>query len=228
MPKIICPGCSVSFKSNQRWSNHLAQTNNEPCRAVRRQQGQYLPGAAPDASSPTHSQTFAGDFFGNDYIEQDFPWGNDPEAPVDHDDDSDEPESEDSPGWEPTPRPFAASVTDSSDSDDEMEEEYGRLLTREERQNAEKTQQSAPVIDLYPSARAGEIISDAESDAGYGKYEGSLASASVDNPYAPFSSKLDWEFARWAKLRGAGSTAVTELMGIEGVHFRSFIRCNDN
>ena len=42
-------------------------------------------------------------------------------------------------------------------------------------------------------------------------------SASATNPYAPFLSKLDWEVARWAKLRGPGSTAVTELTGIEGV-----------
>ena len=42
-------------------------------------------------------------------------------------------------------------------------------------------------------------------------------SASATNPYAPFLSKLDWEVARWAKLRGPGSTAVTKLTGIEGV-----------
>ncbi|KAJ7864581.1 hypothetical protein B0H14DRAFT_3084418 [Mycena olivaceomarginata] len=35
--------------------------------------------------------------------------------------------------------------------------------------------------------------------------------------YAPFNSKLDWEVARWAKLRGAGSTAFTELLKINGV-----------
>ena len=37
------------------------------------------------------------------------------------------------------------------------------------------------------------------------------------NPFAPFLSKLDWEVARWAKLRGPGSTAFSELMAIEGV-----------
>jgi hypothetical protein len=37
------------------------------------------------------------------------------------------------------------------------------------------------------------------------------------NPFAPFLSKLDWEVARWAKLRGPGSTAFSELMGIESV-----------
>jgi hypothetical protein len=38
-----------------------------------------------------------------------------------------------------------------------------------------------------------------------------------DNPYRPFSSKIEWEIARWAKTRGPSSTAFTELMNIEGV-----------
>jgi hypothetical protein len=39
----------------------------------------------------------------------------------------------------------------------------------------------------------------------------------TNNPFAPFSSKIEWEIARWAKLRGPGSTAFSELMSIEGV-----------
>ena len=37
------------------------------------------------------------------------------------------------------------------------------------------------------------------------------------NPYAPFASQLDWDIAKWAKLRGPGSTAFGELMSIPGV-----------
>ncbi|EIM87895.1 uncharacterized protein STEHIDRAFT_22047, partial [Stereum hirsutum FP-91666 SS1] len=39
-----------------------------------------------------------------------------------------------------------------------------------------------------------------------------------NNLYAPYKSKLDWEFANWAKSQGCGSTAVTELLSMEGVH----------
>lgn len=39
----------------------------------------------------------------------------------------------------------------------------------------------------------------------------------ADNPYAPFCSKMEWDIARWSKLRGPSSTALTELMAIEGV-----------
>ncbi|KAJ7315767.1 hypothetical protein DFH08DRAFT_820345 [Mycena albidolilacea] len=33
----------------------------------------------------------------------------------------------------------------------------------------------------------------------------------------PFTSKMDWEIVRWAKLRGSGSTAFNALLAIEGV-----------
>ncbi|KAI1782343.1 hypothetical protein LXA43DRAFT_1145230 [Ganoderma leucocontextum] len=39
----------------------------------------------------------------------------------------------------------------------------------------------------------------------------------ADNPYAPFNSRLDWEIARWGKLRGSSSTSLTELLQIQGV-----------
>lgn len=37
------------------------------------------------------------------------------------------------------------------------------------------------------------------------------------NPWAPFHSKLDWEMAKWAKLRGPGSTSFSDLLAIDGV-----------
>ncbi|KAM6491529.1 hypothetical protein JOM56_012921, partial [Amanita muscaria] len=35
--------------------------------------------------------------------------------------------------------------------------------------------------------------------------------------FAPFKSQLDWEVAKWAKLRGPSSTALTEFLAIEGL-----------
>jgi hypothetical protein len=45
---------------------------------------------------------------------------------------------------------------------------------------------------------------------------------STSNIYSPFTSQMDWEIARWAKLRGSGSTAFTDLLKIEGVGFSAF------
>jgi hypothetical protein len=35
--------------------------------------------------------------------------------------------------------------------------------------------------------------------------------------WAPFTTRLEWEVARWAKLRGPSSTALSELLKIDGV-----------
>ncbi|KAJ3998021.1 hypothetical protein F5050DRAFT_1798690 [Lentinula boryana] len=37
----------------------------------------------------------------------------------------------------------------------------------------------------------------------------------MQNIWAPFVSKMDWELAHWAKLRGAGSTAFSDLLAID-------------
>ncbi|KAG2085581.1 uncharacterized protein F5147DRAFT_792834 [Suillus discolor] len=44
--------------------------------------------------------------------------------------------------------------------------------------------------------------------------------ANDDNPYHPFNSQIKWEVARWAKVRGATSTAFTDLLSIDGVSER--------
>jgi hypothetical protein len=74
-----------------------------------------------------------------------------------------------------------------------------------------------PKVEPFPSARAGAPIPGsvcgACSSAAYGNRLGS------DEEYVPFLSKLDWELARWAKLRSPSSTAVSELLEIDGVSF---------
>ena len=44
-----------------------------------------------------------------------------------------------------------------------------------------------------------------------------VASDLEANPFAPFLSQMDWEIARWAKLRGPGSTAFSKPISIDGV-----------
>ncbi|KAF9037189.1 hypothetical protein BJ165DRAFT_1353838 [Panaeolus papilionaceus] len=66
--------------------------------------------------------------------------------------------------------------------------------------------------EKYPQSRAGQPIQRvASTDTQYKSAVGG------ENPWAPFTSRLDWEVARWAKLRGQGSTAFSELLSIEGM-----------
>jgi len=76
-------------------------------------------------------------------------------------------------------------------------------------------------IEQFPGSFAGMPVDTVGSEPGYIRYAGQLGLS--DNPWAPFNSKLDWEIARWAKLRGPGSTAVTDLLSINGVRFSNRI-----
>ena len=68
----------------------------------------------------------------------------------------------------------------------------------------------------HPQSRAGAILRyGASGDVLYG--ERVADGSGSGNVWAPFASEVDWKIAKWAKLRGAGSTAFSDLLGIDGV-----------
>ena len=70
------------------------------------------------------------------------------------------------------------------------------------------------IVDHFPEKSAGAIFpQDDIAEQGYSNVFGK----SNDNPYAPFNSQIDWEVAKWAKLRGPGSNACSELLNIPGL-----------
>ena len=73
-----------------------------------------------------------------------------------------------------------------------------------------------PFVVKFPG-RAGShtVVNNADLDADTDQDHASVDGR--DNIFAPFLSEREWEIARWAKLRGPGSTAFTELMSIGGV-----------
>ncbi|KAJ6619584.1 hypothetical protein B0H10DRAFT_1946637 [Mycena sp. CBHHK59/15] len=74
-----------------------------------------------------------------------------------------------------------------------------------------------PIIEKYPGRSAGKPIPSAKAQTSEENYQFSLDDSTGANPYAPFKSKMDWEIAKWVKLRGSGSTAFTDLLQVEGV-----------
>ncbi|KAF8259555.1 hypothetical protein EI94DRAFT_1780663 [Lactarius quietus] len=91
-----------------------------------------------------------------------------------------------------------------------------------------------PIFTQYPGGMAGTIHSKAKLNENE-RYGLMISSQSEANIYAPFTSSLEWEVARWAKIRGPSLTSFTELMAIEGeilvgnevckVYFRDILRC---
>ncbi|KAL0572146.1 hypothetical protein V5O48_009824 [Marasmius crinis-equi] len=93
----------------------------------------------------------------------------------------------------------------------------------------------APAAGMYGIDEAGQkfyITTFNNTDAGFAtnappdiQYEGGMkyddyrntVRATSENPWSPFTSRMDWEVAKWAKLRGSTSTAFTELLAIDGL-----------
>jgi hypothetical protein len=71
------------------------------------------------------------------------------------------------------------------------------------------------VIVKFNRDRAGAPIRRTDN-CGYNQYNTQLGGTNA-SIWAPFKSKIDWDIARWAKLRGPGSTALSELLKIESV-----------
>ncbi|KAJ7108928.1 hypothetical protein C8R43DRAFT_1091820 [Mycena crocata] len=88
--------------------------------------------------------------------------------------------------------------------------------TRETRKAAEDRFHHKPVIEKF-GGLAGKPIPESQKQTSEKAYGTALKGGTTSNPYAPFTSKMDWEIARWAKLRGTGSTAFTDLLNVEGV-----------
>jgi hypothetical protein len=182
---------------------------------------------------------FEGDAFGNaqDYVNEDFgqelddgvePGGAAVEPDVDEDDAGEDLEEEQATaaeeaaeletGWEPH-REGAEVV---SGTDDAPEERIAEDLDQssQTRKVAEERLEHDPFVvqysSRYPHSHCGAIKEfQRTADQQY-----SSAINNTSNPWAPFSSEIDWKVARWAKLRGAGSTAFSDLLAINGVcHF---------
>ncbi|KAG9316995.1 hypothetical protein JVU11DRAFT_1175 [Chiua virens] len=86
--------------------------------------------------------------------------------------------------------------------------------------------QSKTFIDRYPGDAAGHPVSANTTmtppipDANHcyaERLKGQADDSADRSPYWLFTLQLDWEVARWAKMRGPGSTAVSELLNIDGV-----------
>ncbi|KAJ7212695.1 hypothetical protein GGX14DRAFT_361455 [Mycena pura] len=65
--------------------------------------------------------------------------------------------------------------------------------------------------------KAGAPVPGRAETPAYTAYKNELGGIDEGNPWHPWQSRMDWEVAQWAKLRGSTSTAFTDLLAIEGV-----------
>ncbi|KAG1891598.1 uncharacterized protein F5891DRAFT_1131557 [Suillus fuscotomentosus] len=103
------------------------------------------------------------------------------------------------------------------DEDDQGAEEVYDIEARQQIEEHVVGQDNIVVVP-YPDARAGKPITGRPTRCANATY--GLDSGSTVNIYAPFSSQMDWDIAKWAKLHGSSSTAFTDLLEIEGLSDR--------
>ncbi|KAI0091143.1 hypothetical protein BDY19DRAFT_984133 [Irpex rosettiformis] len=111
---------------------------------------------------------------------------------------------------------------DSNDNNSRDDNRPGAIDTRAQssdppsissgREAIESSLRQKVYVEHYPDVRAGapiddEVVPDANP----------FSAAHQGNPYLPFMSEMDWKIARWAKLRGQGSTAMSEMLSIPGL-----------
>ncbi len=99
-----------------------------------------------------------------------------------------------------------------SDSEEGQDKTQKQMSLGVGRDAVEDSLRQKIYVEQFPRRTAGAPIPKAGSegvDVPHGLYQ--------SNPYCPFVSEIDWKVAKWAKLRGQGSTAVSDLLGIPGV-----------
>ena len=130
----------------------------------------------------------------------------------DSEDEDDDGEDIDEPFLEPErlPNPEIAISSDDVEVSSSAIQRASRL-----RGGAEVELKNKPYVVKFKKGKAGAVYTNhrcVDENAAYTSQIGNQ-----DNPFSPFSSKIEWAIAHWAKTRGPSSTAFTELMSIEGV-----------
>ncbi|KIJ65793.1 hypothetical protein HYDPIDRAFT_109810 [Hydnomerulius pinastri MD-312] len=229
----VCVGCQKMY-SPAGYSRHLAQTTNPACAEIYAAFQNYLPhanGKEGDPDGDDEPIPFEGDFFGSYDDEPDiFPWPNTPEregAP----DLGAVPSPPSSTalagpslegGWEPPVLDIPEGDVEEGDGlgDDESYASPTSATSQTVRQDTERPLQKGPYITHFPVPTAGQpIVTQNGAQTQFESYE-SYFKEDPANVYSPFTSSMEWKFVRWAKLRGPSSTAVSDLLEIEGVHER--------
>jgi hypothetical protein len=119
-------------------------------------------------------------------------------------------------------QPDPADLTDSDAPEDQLMVDETLLDLESQPDQAEEGDQadttgselvSAVEVEEFPFGMPGAPIPGRAQEPS--EYES--RATSMGSAWAPFRSQLEWDVARWVKLRGGSSTAVSELLAIPGV-----------
>ncbi|THH21613.1 hypothetical protein EUX98_g8328 [Antrodiella citrinella] len=117
------------------------------------------------------------------------------------------------PGLEPPPDPAPPPLP----ADDVQEDnDNAEIAPPTSRAHVEPALRQEVHVRHFPSPRAGEALQRTEPT--FRTYNRGLHDdGESDNIFTPFESERDFQIARWAKMRGPGSTVFDKLLKIPGV-----------
>ncbi|KAG1788502.1 hypothetical protein EV424DRAFT_1523282 [Suillus variegatus] len=211
-----CPGCAKNFE-HTGYAHHLTQTINPSCAAQLQFSGLFPESDDGDSDGLDGGDAeFTGDYFGY-YDEQDLEWPDDNHDELPLESDGEDEEYHDTAlehGWERPADPVQQDIDggddfENSDNSDALSQPHPA-----ERQEAEAPLGHQPIVEKFPRRHAGAPVHHSRTTA-FESYKNVLQGA--ENVWAPFVSRIDYEVAKWAKLRGSGSTAFSELLAIDGL-----------
>lgn len=236
---LSCSACGKEGLSPSGYWSHLRQSKRPECAALYRElrfdtQAPTMTSNTDELFSTTNSissedgsnddepqpHPFAGDAFGSPEAYQDDDFGQSIPSASEPASNDEEEEDEDlealqhqqqEAGWEPdrTNHETLEPLMEIDEEEDDSDGVDGFASPPPSASPINVAKYSAAYPHKLPGKPIGQMTSD---DAAY---QAMLESS--PQPYAPFISRIDWEMAKWAKLRGPGSTAFSELLQIEGV-----------
>ncbi|KAF7972500.1 hypothetical protein HWV62_17870 [Athelia sp. TMB] len=211
-----CTGCEKYFTQGT-YLRHIRTSAEPRCHAIYNNIHNYLPGGEGDSGSdtqhdhnpsmePEYSIDAGGDYFG-DYQDEDFGWQDEPAG-----EDLGDPQA----GFE------GHEYHEDDEEDDDEEEEEEEVLPLPNSSPASPNRASVPppvpnqqeYVTKFGGLAGTPLLGWARGTLMYNKYQHETGNAL----WGAFQSRIDWEFARWAKLRGPSSTAVSDLLNIDGLH----------
>ncbi|KAF8873438.1 hypothetical protein BD779DRAFT_1477022 [Infundibulicybe gibba] len=188
-----CSGCNMIFPTVPGLTTHLRRTVNPQCLALFRQASAYLP-SLDDGDSDGNNKPFempAMDTqpvaFAGDFFGANYT-------------------EEDFNMLDEATTVMPLDSDDDSDSDDSCSDDF-----------CQGDNWEPPLPPRSPDPTGVPIPTMSAPKSGYLDYKTQFGTDGGTNIWAPFKSQLDWEVAKWAKLRGPGSTAFTELLKLQGI-----------
>ncbi|KAG2160170.1 uncharacterized protein EDB93DRAFT_1099531 [Suillus bovinus] len=216
-----CPACSHDDFTVTGLSQHLAKSRNPLCQALYHQSCSQIY-TQMEPNDPYHNKLEEFEMDGG-YGKDEFVWAAEQTSGSYADDDDsdvstvDDDELNFEAEWEPPVEGEPPVEEEPPVDEDEDEDDQCNSTCCQDIQLHVQGQHGCVIVP-YPDPRAGQQITNQAANCHAANMEyGARFNAEQENLYHPFTSRMDWEVARWAKLCGLSSTALSDLLAIEGV-----------